>query len=199
MNRYAYLLVRSADRNNRTLIEAITDSDHALLKPATPWGLFRGLFGIGSNEVVVVLSGDDEALDAAERQLGRLEGVSIASSYRLEPTVKPTDPSPLTTPGLYVLRFFDIDHGDVDEIAALSSEAWLTFTNPDGYQAEPYGLFCEADRTKRRGTMLLVTWYDGFGSWEASRSPAPEARANFQRRYLLTAGTRAYATRLITA
>ena len=44
--------------------------------------------------------------------------------------------------------------------------------------------------------MLLLTWYDGFESWQASRAPHPDALANFQRRAALTGGTVAYATRL---
>jgi hypothetical protein len=46
--------------------------------------------------------------------------------------------------------------------------------------------------------MLLLTWYDGLGSWQTSRQPAPDARENFRRRHALTAGTIAYATRLLT-
>ena len=46
--------------------------------------------------------------------------------------------------------------------------------------------------------MLLVTWYDGFDSWQNSRNPDPAARENFRRRHALTTGTIAYATRLLT-
>ena len=38
----------------------------------------------------------------------------------------------------------------------------------------------------------------GLDSWQTSRQPAPAARENFQQRHLLTQGTIAYATRLIT-
>ena len=48
-----------------------------------------------------------------------------------------------------------------------------------------------------RGAMLLVTWYDGLGSWQASRSPPAAARERFARRGELAASTVAYATRLI--
>ena len=45
--------------------------------------------------------------------------------------------------------------------------------------------------------MMLVTWYDGFDSWEISRNPAPAARENFSRRRDLTLQTYAVATRLV--
>jgi hypothetical protein len=45
--------------------------------------------------------------------------------------------------------------------------------------------------------MLLVTWYDGFDSWQTSRQPTAEATDNFRRRRALTQSTIAYATRLV--
>ncbi len=96
-----------------------------------------------------------------------------------------------------MFRFFDVRNADVEEIAALSNEAWITFEDTDAYAAEPQALFCQADRSEERGVMLLLTWYDGLVSWQTSRKPAPESRENFQRRHALTAGTIAYATRLV--
>ena len=107
--------------------------------------------------------------------------------------------SPLTRPGLYVFRFFDVNNADVDEIAQLSREAWTTFESTASYRAEPQGLFCLTRSTAAAGLMLLCTWYDGLESWQVSREPPPEAAENFRRRHALTYGTIAYATRLITA
>ena len=90
-------------------------------------------------------------------------------------------------------------HADVDEIAELSRVAWESFEHVDAYSAEPQGLFCQADRSEERGRMLLVTWYDGLNSWQASRNHPAKARENFQRRQQLTNGTVAYATRLIVS
>ena len=67
----------------------------------------------------------------------------------------------------------------------------------DAYRAEPQGLFCQRDRSAEHGRMLLLTWYDGLNSWQASRQPPQAARENFQRRHALTNGTVAYATRLV--
>ena len=104
----------------------------------------------------------------------------------LEPTVRPTEDAPRTREGLYVFRFFEVDHKDVDEIAALSFDAWKDFETADVYAGEPQGLFCQQDRSAPTWRMPLCTWYDGLDSWQASRTPPGEARANFRRRQALT-------------
>ena len=157
------------------------------------WGAFYGLFGIGSNELVVMLQSETAEPAAALADAG----FAIVERHALAPTVRPTSFAPLERAGLYVFRFFDVRNDDVDEIAALSQQAWTSFEDTDAYAAEPQGLFCDAERSTERGVMLLLTWYDGLGSWQTSRKPAPAARENFQRRHALTEGTIAYATRLI--
>ena len=157
------------------------------------WGAFSGLFGIGSNELIMVLHGSRETPTGAVSQAG----FELVEQHVLVPTVRPTAFAPLTRRGLYVFRFFDVRNADVDKIAALSYEAWTTFENTDAYQAEPQALFCQANRNDERGVMLLLTWYDGFNSWQTSRQPAKPARENFRKRHALTAGTIAYATQLI--
>ncbi|MGH1493804.1 MAG: hypothetical protein ACRBK7_31155 [Acidimicrobiales bacterium] len=196
---YSYQVIRSAERDVQETMRQVTAEDYALVAPARPWASFLGLFGLGSNEMVVVLTGGPEALLTARRRLAALPGVEITSFCLFSPTVRPTESSALTQPGLYVLRFFDVGNGDVEEVARLSSEAWVSFTDADDYRAEPQALFRQVDHRGDRGKMLLVTWYEGFDSWQTSRAPAPEARDNFLRRRQLTAGTTAYATRLVIA
>ena len=113
------------------------------------------------------------------------------------PTVRPLTPESRTRPGVYVFRWFEVHNRDIDEIAALSKEAWETFENTTAYQAEPQALLRDADTSPEDGTMLLVTWYDGLRSWELSRTPAPEARANFLKRAQLTLSALPVATRLV--
>ena len=139
--------------------------------------------------------GDVESLNA--RLLG-LGPVAEAETLSLEATVRPTSPSPLSRKGLYVFRFFEIANKHVEEIAALSLEAWETFEDTSDYSAEPQGLFCQADRSSDRGRMMLLTWYDGFDSWLTSRAPDPKAQDIFMRRHKMTESTVAYATRLLT-
>jgi hypothetical protein len=192
---FALTRLRANDRNFKAMFEAIAADDDAVLAPARRWGVFHGLFGVGSDELFVVTKGEVEAV--SERLLA-LDPVREADTLRLEATVRPTSGAPLGREGLYVFRFFEIANKDVEEIAALSEQAWQTFEASDDDAAEPQALFCQADRSAERGRMLLVTWYDGLESWQTSRTPHPVAREIFRRRHALTRGTIAYATRLLT-
>ncbi len=188
---YHWLRIRAGERNwaNAYARFKATETPDGV----DVWGAFFGLFGIGSNEFALVLHCDGPA----PTELVTGAGFEVVEQHALVPTVRPKAFAPLTRPGLYVFRFFDVRNTDVEEIAALSNEAWTTFEDTDAYAAEPQALFCQADRSDERGVMLLLTWYDGLASWQTSRRPAPEARENFQRRHALTAGTIAYATRLV--
>ena len=188
--------VRGNDRHFKALHTEITNDSNKTLQPASLWGAFHGLFGLGSNELIVVSVG---ATENVHTNLLALNSVDGCESLELAPTVRPVTEEPLSREGLYVFRFFDVAHVDVDEIAELSRVAWESFEHVDAYSAEPQGLFCQADRSEERGRMLLVTWYDGLNSWQASRNPPAKARENFQRRQQLTNGTVAYATRLIVS
>jgi hypothetical protein len=188
---YHWLRIRAHDRGWQTARTRLLEA--GLPDGLDVWGTFSGLFGIGSNELVLVLHGDGgEAFELVEAA-----GFDVVEQHALVPTVRPTAFSPLSREGLYVFRFFDVRNADVDEIAALSLEAWTTFEATDAYEAEPQGLFCQADRSEDRGIMLLLTWYDGLESWQTSRKPAPEARENFRRRHAMTMGTIAFATTLL--
>ena len=193
---FAISRVRANDRNFNAAHTEISNNSNASLQPASLWGAFHGLFGLASNELVVVSVG---ATENVHTNLLTLDSVAHCESLQLEATVRPVTEQPVSREGLYVFRFFDVAHKDVEEIADLSRVAWQSFEHVDAYSAEPQGLFCQTDRSQERGRMLLVTWYDSLNSWQTSRNPAPEARENFQRRHRLTNGTVAYATRLITS
>lgn len=176
------------------IYEDITHDDGSALSPATLWGAFYGLFGLGSNELFLVSVGDNSNVHSV---LDASKTVEQVRSINLEPTVRPTSEEPVTKSGLYVFRFFGVKSKDVDRIAQLSREAWTYFEDSTDYQAEPQGLFCERDRNKEEGLMLLVTWYDGLNSWQVSRRPAPKATKNFRERAALTSFTKPFATRLL--
>ncbi len=159
-------------------------------------GSFMGVFGIGNHELFLLLSLPPGTDGAAELR-GRLPAdVEVLSAVPLAATVRPLSDAPLTRAGLYVFRFFDVAAGDVDEVVTLSNTAWQTFEDDARYASQPMGLFRPADTTVPRGPMLLLTWYDSFNSWELSRSPHPDATANFNRRRALSRSVIAYATRL---
>ena len=167
------------------------------------WGSFQGLFGLHSRELILVFSYPLQraaVVDAIQAWLPI--GVSIVERYSWIPTSRPERATPLTGKGLYVLRFFDIMHQDADDIAAISRAAWETFEVSDQYASKPLALFKEQIKedspVDAQGRMLLITWYDGFASWQTSRQPAPAAVDNFKRRAALTSGTIAYACKLLT-
>ena len=189
---FAFLRLTAREGGWQPLHSALTSR----LAPASVWGAFHGLFGVGSNELIAVTVGDDDAVDASIETARRLD-VEQVDALTLKPTARPTSTEPLTREGLYVFRFLDVANADVEEIASLSAEAWRTFESPDAYRAEAQALFCQRDRSEVRGRMLLLTWYDGLNSWQTSREPPAEAAALFQRRRTLTAGSIAYATRLV--
>ena len=166
------------------------------LSPGEIWGTFHGLFGVGSNELIAVTAGDDDAVNASIETARSLD-VDHVGALLLKPTARPASTKPLTREGLYVFRFLDVANADVDEIASLSAQAWRTFERPDDYQAEAQALFRQHDLSQVRGRMLLLTWYDGLNSWQTSREPPAEAASLFQRRRRLTASSIAYATRLV--
>jgi hypothetical protein len=190
--RFHYLHVADAgvksDRDG-TRLEAYLREQTATLNMRL-WGIWRGLFGVGSNERLVVYAEDDTKtleLDATR--------CVVLEHMVMTPTVRPVSSAPCQREGLYVFRRFAVDAADVDEIAALSAQAWTTFETSDAYQAEPQGLFRSVTNSDTC-TMLLVTWYDSLEAWQISRRPAPEAMQNFRRRHTLTHSTAAVACNL---
>jgi hypothetical protein len=159
-------------------------------------GLFMGLFGVASNELVWLLSlpVEVDAIAGVRRLLPA--DVDVLDALPLRATARPDTDAKLTRAGIYVFRFFEVLERDIDEIVQLSRAAWETFESGANYRAEPIALFRYVVPVAERGRMLLLTWYDNLTSWEHSRTPHPDARANFQRRAALTIRTTAIATRL---
>ena len=204
MDVYLWLRVRSADRTwadawDRFVARRGGDGDGG---GARVWGAFAGQFGLASNELFLILHlGSDHDLRVGDAEAGAVQnltdaGFEIVERRRVTPTIRPERFEPLAKSGLYVLRRFDVADTDVEEAARLSAEAWPAFEGSDRYRTRPCGLFAPVDRTGPQATMVLVTWYDGFASWEASRHSAPEAATRFRRRRQLTTRTEAAATRL---
>ncbi len=196
---YCYLHLKGQGRDSSALKVALSEAAGAWRQDGiTLWGVWTGLFGVASNELIVVAAGSGERAETDFTAALAEPAISINDSLLLAPTVRPAGSAPCQKPGLYVFRFFEVATSDVAEVAELSRQAWETFENADSYQSEPQGLFRPWDQRPDSGRMLLVTWYDGLESWQTSRAPDPAAVENFRRRRELTEGTLALATRLIT-
>ncbi len=199
MDDYCFLHLRGTGNNAEAAREALAK----VVVPAwescaiSCWGVFGGLFGVASNELLVVAaSPEPRALDDYTAALGgKLE---VRKAERFEPTVRPTRIEARERPGIYVFRFFRVSEASVAEFVELSDGAWVTFEGADDYAAEPQGLFRQAVAGPGGDLdMLLVTWYENLAAWQTSRNPDPEAAGRFQRRRALTRHTVAFATTLL--
>ena len=157
---------------------------------ASLWGLWHGIFGLASNELMLMTSharGEDGLIFP--------DNCRVAEEHRLRATARPTDDTPLGQPGLYVFRDFSLAREDIDEVVALSSAAWTTFENGEDYSARPMGLFAPLEPASNC-LMHLLTWYPDFASWQSSRESGAQALQRFAARRALTFSTVATATRL---
>ena len=65
------------------------------LSPGEIWGTFHGLFGVGSNELIAVTVGDDDAVNASIETARSLD-VDHVQALLLKPTARPASTKPLT-------------------------------------------------------------------------------------------------------
>ncbi len=199
---YQFLHLKFPASNTFTELRSIiTDIDLGKIG-VSEWGVFSGIFGLATNELYwVLVDNPDTHHDALDNMASRLidTGVVILDKKRFNPTVRPIEHDARTAPGIYVFRWFDVNKSDVDEITALSKEAWNTFEA--GFDTEVQGLFSEAglndEHSDERETMLLVTWYRDLTVWQNSREPHPKARELFLKRHGLMKEAKPIATRLI--
>lgn len=159
-------------------------------------GLFNGLFGLSNHDLFALFSVPAGTAGDADLLARLPNDVQAVSVMPLAATVRPVDDAPFAQPGVYVFRFFEVREPDMAEVAELSAIAWSSFERGEDYKAEPQGLFRSLASRDGWGTMLLVTWYDRMDSWERSRTPHPDATANFRRRAALARSIVPYATRL---
>lgn len=191
--------IQTTGRNFQLLAEALDVTTLPALanQGGRKWMLANGLFGLATNELILVTAWPADSKPARLLESALPPGASIVEQRELLATARPLTGEPPTRPGVYVHRLFGVDAADVDRFVALSQEAWTTFETTRDYKAEPQGLFRLRDHPAMGGQMLLVTWYDRLESWERSRTPPPEAEANFRQRAMLTKVSLAYATRLV--
>lgn len=212
---YAYLHLADANNSATDLAQELrTNSVRSWRdRGVEVWGMFSGLFGLASNELIVILHNAAGApLSALTEPVGSTQ---VLRTEQLRATVRPAAFAPLTqnppktgpsgtansesTKGLYVLRRFRLQPNSVPETVRLSRQAWETFEADSTFHTRPLGLFEQTEPNESHyDNMLLVTWYDGFASWERSRKPAREAQDNFRQRHALTTRSGAIATRLLT-
>ena len=159
------------------------------------FGVFTGLFGLATNELYAVLNSATAMTDPGD--IVDTHQFVLMNTENMQPTVRPVHHETRSKAGIYVFRWFSVNNQDVDEIAALSKAAWVSFEEDEHIEVQ--GLFAQTDRNAPRGKMLLITQYDELADWQRSRTPATEAQDNFRRRHALTLEATPIATRLIPA
>ncbi len=183
---FNYQVLLDKSNHNRALVDKVAQGE---LYQGSLWGAFSGLFGPASNQLIVVSVEDDP------QKLVQSNSYQVSSEL-WTPTARPTNATPCHKQGLYVFRRFFVMEDHVEALVTLSKQAWETFENDTSYAAEPLGLFQPNGSEEGVVAIMLLTWYDGFASWQTSRTPHPEAKENFSKRQALTLATSAMATRL---
>jgi hypothetical protein len=194
-----YHLLQIKDGNSNDLQDAIGTIRDLLEPVATEddqesFGIFTGVFGLATNELYWMTLGSGDTSSLAKQ--ASESGLQVKVALDLVPTVRPIVHSPRTRAGLYVFRWFDVMNKDVDEIADLSEQAWVSFE--DDFDSQIQGLFALQDRQEDKGKMLLLTWYRNLTVWQDSRAPSEEAMNLFIKRHGLTIEALPIATRLLT-
>jgi hypothetical protein len=195
MTVYHLLQVKDGNSNNtQTAISTIRNvlAPLAAADDQESFGIFTGVFGLSTNELYWITTGIPETGSLAKH--ARDSGLQVQLALDLVPTVRPTDHTPLSKPGIYVFRWFDVLNKDVDEIASLSEQAWVSFEGD--FDSQIQGLFALQDRQDDKGRMLLLTWYRNLTVWQDSRAPSKEAMNLFIKRHALTIEALPIATRL---
>ena len=160
-----------------------------LKKSANIWGVWRGVFGLSSQECIIICPKRD-----SDQPFISPVGTEIIKTVNLTSTARPQSSAPLTQSGLYIFRTFAIDRENIEAAVDLSTRGWVYFEDQSDFAAQPIALFEVA--LENSSYLLLITWYRDFKSWERSREPDPEATKNFVARQKLTHSTLAIATRL---
>jgi hypothetical protein len=165
------------------------------------WGVWTALFGMASNELVVVTAWPDSASPVATLQDALPDGFRVVASHHFSPTVRPTSADPVTRAGVYVHRFFRTREQHMQEIVDLSVEAWKTFATDEDYGTEQIAFFrphARASDQERLGDMLLISWYPDLANWERSRNFPPAAGALFRKRAERVESSLPFAMRLLS-
>ncbi len=185
---YEYRKIRVAPRGWKSAGSWLREDAREALEAAggSIFGLWRGQIGLGATEGVLLTSWRDEQSPIrADGAFLASAGVVESAAERLVATVRPEHPTPPRGPGVYALRWFDIQARDWPEFLALSERAWPEFEAT--YGAKILGFWRSLDVSPPRGRVLLLTRYPSLAVWERSRAGA--RNEHFARRAELTEAT----------
>ncbi len=137
---YEYRRIRVAPRSWRRVGSALHERSEAVRAAGgTLYGVFTGQIGLGANEGVVLTAWPDPAGIGEGRVV--VEGVDEVLESRVErlaATVRPTEPTPPSEPGVYAFRFFEIRDESWPEFLELSDGAWPSFERTNGVRVHGF-------------------------------------------------------------
>ena len=135
-------------------------------------GIFRGgMFGLKTNQIAILSAWSDVAdghgyLD----DFARDANLELRAQEDLVATVRPSEPSVIEEPGVYVIRWLSMRTHDIAEYTELCLKTWPRFEA--GGTQRCYGVFRPTESADR-STMLMLTWYRNLAAWEHSRQLDP--------------------------
>ena len=204
---YVHHRIVAAPRRWRELAERLAGRTGVTL-----YGIWRSQIGRPRDELTAITVWPEAvSAAAAERALlGAAADVQSVASEVMQPTLRPTEPSPPTRQGNYAFRWFATPEPDFAEFLDLCAQAWPGFEA--AYDSQVIGLWrMTGDRTGPPGDgspesgirSLLLTRRPDLAMWERSKLPQGAAetavRDALSRRYDLCTWTVVYTTTLLTA
>jgi hypothetical protein len=165
------------------------------------WGAWAGggLFGIESNQMVIVSAWPNEAEFFAEQWEGVLRQsfeLKLLQNSLLEATSRPAASDRLGyKTGMVVFRWVKMLPENTDKYADQSIPCWSYFET--GRQVHAIGLFKEKTVQENTQRMLIVTWYPDFTEWEASRDVGEQDRILWAKRASLEISHFGIAARMV--
>ena len=144
-------------------------------------GIFRGgMFGLKTNQVAALSAwsgvGNGRAcLD----EFASGTDLELRAQEDLVATVRPSEPSAIEAPGVYVIRWLSMRADDIAEYTRLCLETWPRFEA--GGTQKCYGVFRPIE-PNGSCTLLMLTWYRDLTAWERSRQLDPRDKHLWIRR-----------------
>lgn len=203
---YVHHRIATAPRRWREVADALTQRSAPLAEAGGAlYGLWRNQIGRPRDEVTAITAWSTpvDASHAEAALIGTTQDVGDVTSDVMEPTRRPTDPSPPARQGNYAFRWFLTPQKDWAEFLDLCAQAWPGFEA--AYDSQVIGLWrCRTPGEDMNGIhSLLLTRRPNLAMWERSKLPQGTAetavRDALSRRYDLCTWTLVYTTTLLTA
>lgn len=111
------------------------------------------------------------ALQSAAAERAKLVLDTDLIALRPMTRTQPEGDAPETEPGIYTLRRFDVEPGNIRRLVELSEEGWWPWVTK-GQGIRPVGQWLSIIAPETR--IYMMARYNDMAHWEATRGPGPE-------------------------